>query len=498
MECFFFAKNLNMGAGSCTVTVISDAPSFTARWCVESDYPEKLVTTDVRHRMKVTKNGTYLVELTAGDEITVESFSVCHLRPKRGFEGGDGSPESPYLIANCAQFCGIHSDMSAHYRLIADLDFAREMKHLSWVPIGKYSFWEPDLDPDIPLEEQDLGYRYNFGFTGTLDGSGHCISGLSCYYRDSLFAGIFGSCGNGAYIHDLVVRDCVFLTANKCVGVIAGRAQDAVIERCVVLNASIVDPLSGGGVVGEPSDGLIIRACQFSGSITATTQEPYPPFNIGGICGNGQFHLQDEADIVPVIEDCCVKADITGALVSNGIAGGWPMVSRCFFTGRVEGTQYSAGVLSAVVDEIFDVKNCVCANAEIFTAENRPVSVWEPIWQDVKREYGISPERVPGWSNNAGRILCRDHTLSQNEKRFINYATASCQVASQAGSANIVEGSQRDGITISDEAAHDPEFYKGLGWDFDTVWEIGEDGFPQIQMKKINLSELQPLDMPQQ
>ena len=61
-----------------------------------------------------------------------------------------------------------------------------------------------------------------------------------------------------------------------------------------------------------------------------------------------------------------------------------------------------------------------------------------------------------------------------------------------------MEGSQRDGITISEEAAHDPEFYKSLGWDFDTVWEIGEDGFPQIKMKKTNLPELEPQDMPQQ
>ena len=28
--------------------------------------------------------------------------------------------------------------------------------------------------------------------------------------------------------------------------------------------------------------------------------------------------------------------------------------------------------------------------------------------------------------------------------------------------------------------ARDPDFYRSIGWDLDTVWEMGEDGYPQI------------------
>ena len=91
-----------------------------------------------KHIIKVVKNGTYYVELTDEDQKLITQFSVCHLKPLGSFAGGDGSAQSPYLISNCAQLIGIRSDLQAHYRLIEDLDFEKEMKNLCW--LGSITF----------------------------------------------------------------------------------------------------------------------------------------------------------------------------------------------------------------------------------------------------------------------------------------------------------------------------------------------------------------------
>ena len=84
-----------------------------------------------------------------------------------------------------------------------------------------------------------------------------------------------------------------------------------------------------------------------------------------------------------------------------------------------------------------------------------------------------------GWMNFAGRIQTDDFTLEPQEE-FMNYCTASCKLLTGTGEHPAIEGSLRDGVTISDEQARDPDFYRSIGWDLDTVWEMGEDGYPHI------------------
>lgn len=482
MDFCFVPINLKLGASSCSITVISNKHLLAVRWCAENDYPDKWTRVDSRHIIKISKNGSYYAELTIGKKKVIKQFSVCHLKPTGGFDGGDGSPESPYLISTCAHFIGIRNQLSAHYRLISDLNFARDMKNLCWIPIGGFSQKEPKIDPNEPLENQDLGYRTNYGFTGELDGNGHTISGLTCNHPKVKEIGIFGSCGDGAYIHDVVIKNCSFSgTRDDCVGTISGCTQDTVIERCYLEKISLLANLAGGGVIGHAGPGTTIRACQFVGNLSGKEMKPLAEcFYLGGIAGYAHGDMRKNTQI----EDCCVKAKIDGSMRGSGITAGAALVSRCLFSGTVAASLRCAGIVADGMSCF--VQNCVCVNTKINYTKAGPISVQEPVFVVNFDKDGtqLEPERIENaWSNSAGRIMCDDYTLLPTESRFLNYCTSSCELFALLVKYPFIDGSLRDGVTISEDKAYNSKFYSDLGWNFDNIWEIGTNGLPQIRRK---------------
>lgn len=470
MAYYFVPKNLNPGASNCAIKILCGGLS-SARWCKKADFPDKLVDA-LERTINVTENGTYSVELTVGKKILVTEFSVCHLKPNKGFAGGDGSQGAPYLIADCAQFNRIRLDLSSHYRLIANLDFKRDMKNLCWIPIGNYSCREPKINPDIPWDEQDMGYQINYGFTGELDGGGHTISGVTCTQNKARYVGLFGSCGDGAYIHHVKVKNCTFDGGgNYAAGTITGRSENVTIERCFIANSVVEDAMCGGGLVGEAESGSTIKECQFVGKVVSKHTSMA---NFGGIVGHtGQITI--------AIEDCCVKADLINCYDGGGIAYGNARTLRCFFSGTVQSTYCSAGIVPYRRGPM--PKYCVCAQAQLYHSASdilvEPSTRFISFYNEKGDQTGT--KRIEdALLNHCGRITCEDHTLEPLAQPF-NYCAPSCILCTQSGQHAPVDGSLRDGTTVLESDVHNPDFYRSHGWDFDTVWEVGNDGLPQIK-----------------
>ena len=79
------------------------------------------------------------------------------------FEGGTGTREDPYLVATAEQLNAIRRGLDKHYKLVADIDLS---KWGNWTPIGG--------NPAYEYNGRDCSR-----FTGTLDGNGHVISGMT-------------------------------------------------------------------------------------------------------------------------------------------------------------------------------------------------------------------------------------------------------------------------------------------------------------------------------
>ena len=150
------------------------------------------------------------------------------------------------------------------------------------------------LDTDIDLTGKDwtpIGTSFSNKYTGTFDGGGHTIKGLTVTTNDQ-FVGLFGSIGNAGTVKN-VMMEGVQITSNHMSG-------------------------STGGVVGY-SWGTI-ENCSVSGSVSGTDC-------VGGVVGS-----QKAGSII----GCSSSATVKGTHYVGGVAGEkWGTMIACYATGNV-------------------------------------------------------------------------------------------------------------------------------------------------------------------
>jgi hypothetical protein len=139
------------------------------------------------------------------------------------------------------------------------------------------------LTADIDLTGKvwtPIGTDYDNSYTGTFDGGGHTITGLTVTTNDE-YAGLFGYLGNfnnGAATVKNVVMDGIQITCNHRSGYAGGVAGYSwgTIENCSV-SGSISGTIYVGGVVGAQRDNPI-TGCSSSATVKGT-------LNVGGVAG---------------------------------------------------------------------------------------------------------------------------------------------------------------------------------------------------------------------
>ena len=135
------------------------------------------------------------------------------------------------------------------------------------------------LDTDIDLTGKEwtpIGTGYSNKYTGTFDGGGHTIKGLTVTTNDQ-FVGLFGSIGYAGTVKNVMMED-VQITSNRSSGFAGGVAgySDGTIENCSV-SGSVSGTVYVGGVVGAQIDGSI-TGCSSSATVKGTVY-------VGGVTG---------------------------------------------------------------------------------------------------------------------------------------------------------------------------------------------------------------------
>ena len=150
------------------------------------------------------------------------------------------------------------------------------------------------LDKNIDLTGKDwtpIGTSFDNSYTGTFDGGGHTITGLTITTKDQ-FVGLFGYLNRAGTVKN-VVMEGIQITSNH------GSSQ-------------------AGGVVGY-SWGTI-ENCSVSGSVSGTDC-------VGGVVGS-----QKAGSII----GCCTSATVKGTHYVGGVAGEkWGTMTACYATGNV-------------------------------------------------------------------------------------------------------------------------------------------------------------------
>ena len=195
------------------------------------------------------------------------------------------------------------------------------------------------LTADIDLTGKDwtpIGTDYDNSYTGTFDGGGHTITGLTVTTNDQ-YAGLFGylgNFGNGGSTVKNVVMEGIQITCNHRSGYVGGVAGFSwgTIENCSV-SGSVSGTKCVGGVVGAQKAGSI-TGCSSSATVKGTV-------DVGGVAGEkwGSMTACYATGNVTLEIDSPKNLSGGGLVGFNGGSG----VLACYATGNVTSTGSSTG-----------------------------------------------------------------------------------------------------------------------------------------------------------
>lgn len=169
---------------------------------------------------------------------------------------GSGTEISPYIIRTPYDFNQIRNDPSAVYVLANNLDM-RSAIGLNFNTENGILV-RGDIDDTAPLYNDGNGFAKIPVFSGTLDGNGKVIRGLTCCGSVSGFIG----CLQGGTIQNLILKD-----------------------GCLVCTDDQSDNLDIGGFVGYTSGGVYITNCVNYNTIISTCTNTTKRRSVAGIVG---------------------------------------------------------------------------------------------------------------------------------------------------------------------------------------------------------------------
>ena len=195
------------------------------------------------------------------------------------------------------------SELNTNCTLAADINLTGE-----WTPIGP-----------------DNWHQY----TGTFNGDGHTISGLTVTGSDE-YAGLFGVIGENGTVKNLKLTEVNIKGISK-VGTVAGY-NHGTITGCsaagIVTGNSLV-----GGIIGIQNKGTII-GCHSSATVEGNGY-------VGGVVGYMETFTMTAIIACSSTGDVEAKKEYAGGVVGYIMNG---TITACYATGKVTGSRYTGGV----------------------------------------------------------------------------------------------------------------------------------------------------------
>lgn len=323
---------------------------------------------------------------------SLTSLTFVYASGAEGELNGEGTAQSPYQIGS-----------EADYNLFAELLNEGNTKY-----IGSDKVFT--LTNDLYLTEQPTIIN---SFSGTLDGQGHTILGLSMQgsienistYRLAMIIENTGTIKNLAVDTPNIIVTGGTKDSGPLVGVLTAKSANATFENCAIINANIQASGSdkAAGFAAE-NDGSTVTNCYFTGTVNAGLQ---PGAIFGYSKGSGT-----------VVESCYIETVLT--------------------------TNKYSGPVTAYPNRV-KVYNTIVADGETTVTSNRD----ETFNGRLIGTYNKFKSNV--FENN---YVIEDYT--------INGVVA-------AGSD---DPNSKFGKSVSEDEISTQSFYEDtLGWDFENVWK---------------------------
>lgn len=306
-----------------------------------------------------------------------------------------------------------------------------------FIPIGDYYYW------------------VQAAFTGTLDGQGHVISGLTInrpyepeiYYYYGISIGLFGAIGEGGEVRNLGIEEAELSSMGYLVGGLAGM-NSGTVANCHV-QGQITGALVIGGLVGG-NEGIVTG----SYAIGAVSGIAYT----GGLVGYNLGTLTSCFATGPVSASGEGEGEWEYESVAGGLAGfDEGIVTNCYAAGPVSATgltyTYAGGLLGVSAGM---VTNCYATGA-------------------VSALFSGSGEGEVGYESMAGGL--------------VGYLGSGAVEASFWDMETSGQSTSAGGTGLTTAQMRQQDIYTEAGWDFVNVWAMEPGGYPYLLMLGVPPSE---------
>ena len=258
---------------------------------------------------KLMANGTEERNLSAAITPEAGKFYDITLDKDKGYTvSEDGNTYEVYNPEGLKNIAELVNSGATGINITLDTDL--DLTDMEWTPIGNY-------------EKQ---------YTGTFDGNGKTITGLTFNQSETNNVGLIGSLGENGIVRD-VKLDKVTIKANNNVGGIVGGNRGGSIIGCSV-SGDISGARQVGGVVGYFGVGYnVVTACYHEGSVSGSV-------SVGGVAGDSAYGS---------LTACYHAGNVSGSQYVGGVAGynsTTGTVTACYWSGY-DGTGIGTGTAQA-------------------------------------------------------------------------------------------------------------------------------------------------------
>ncbi|MDO5844682.1 MAG: PGF-pre-PGF domain-containing protein [Methanocorpusculum sp.] len=354
-----------------------------------------------------------------------------------------------------------------------------------------------ELGCDITLEGDwiPIGIDNDHCFTGTFDGKGHTIRGLSISASESDYCGLFGKTTN-ANIKNLNV-EVTGITGSSSVGGLVGHFAVAnggsgIITNCSVTGGTVTGKENVGGLVGWArcigTGSLTIENCYAACAVRATGTG-YSS-NVGGLVayanveGSGSISITKCYTTGTVTGDTFDKAWYVGGLIAhtNVVSGGSISITNCYTTGAVSGLStdrgYVGGIMGTTANPGISITNCYATGAVEGSGSNNILVGGLVGWGEsliIQNSVALNPS-VKGTGSNVGRVA----GMKSNTATLVNNYAWDGMIVDRNGQTitnSVADGRNGTSVSSTEVWANLTSYQAVLGSanisiNGDTVWNI--------------------------
>ena len=398
-------------------------------WQLDADGPEGTITApaEAQGSVEVTLQVQDQWDNSVTETVTVETADVedCSFTSSP-FGGGEGTEESPWTICTSQQLNTMQTAqgaLDAHYELKSNVE----------------------VNGPVPV----LGERGD-GFTGHFDGGGYSIVNLQID-EDSDHVGMFAEISEEGSVQDLTLYGAD-IAGNEHTGALTG-VNFGHLSGITIEASTISGGDRTGGVAGiNQADGIIVGV-----HVDATVEGQA---RTGGIAGLNHGEISNSAASGSVSSD---DFDVGG--VTGGNSGPDAVIVRTHSDNAVTGVRRVGGLLGMSELEAAIYDSYSNSSVELVDDPRWGGGLIGRMWDGtLERSYATGSVSATEVTDLGGLVAGADPFDAESQTTI----DASYWDTETSGLSHSDGGEGLETADFGDESSFD-------GWDFDDVWQIGED-----------------------